>query len=187
MAVSHGGATPARLTWRLVLGALLCLLWLGCPAQDKPLSPQAAAFRQELRETLGKLTSALAGPVCDNDIQACEQAIMTLCPEAPRDALAFPFRLGIINRDGVLIYVNPPMKNVGEDYSQYQAVREALKGRRITNARLYAPDGKEVYLILAPMFKNRQLAGLLVVRLDPALVQQRWGLGEEDFLAVDLN
>lgn len=79
------------------------------------------------------------------------------------------------------------MKNIGEDYSQYQAVREALKGRRITNARLYAPDGTEVYLILAPMFKNRQLVGLLVLRLDPALVQQRWGLGEEDFLAVDLN
>jgi hypothetical protein len=112
---------------------------------------------------------------------------MTIYPEAPRDTLTFPFRLGIINRDGVLIYSIPPLRNIGEDYSHYQAVREALKSRRITNARLYAPDGKEVYLILAPMFKNRQLAGLLVLRLDPGLVMQRWGLGEEEFLAVDLN
>ncbi|MCL6620494.1 MAG: hypothetical protein K6T55_00180 [Syntrophobacterales bacterium] len=181
------GAPHDRLSWRLFLLALVGLLWLGCPARDKPLSPAAAAFRQEMRETLGKLLAVLVEPVCRNDTRACEQAIMTIYPEAPRDTLTFPFRLGIINRDGVLIYSIPPLRNIGEDYSHYQAVREALKSRRIINARLYAPDGKEVYLILAPMFKNRQLAGLLVLRLDPGLVMQRWGLGEEEFLAVDLN
>lgn len=187
MADSPGYGPQEQLARRFVLVALICLLWLGCPTREKPLSPQAEAFRQEMRETLGTLTAVLVEPVCRNDTKACEQAIIKIYPEAPRDTLTFPFRLGIINRDGVLIYTIPPMKNIGEDYSQYQAVREALKGRRIKNARLYAPDGKEVYLILAPMFKNRQLVGLLVLRLDPALVQQRWGLSEEDFLAVDLN
>lgn len=187
MADSPESSPQERLTRRFALVALVCLLWLGCPAQDKALSPHAAAFRQELRETLATLTTVLVEPVCRNDTKACEQAILKIYPEAPQDTMTFPFRLGIINRDGVLIYTIPPMKNVGEDYSQYQAVRDALKGRRIKNARLYAPNGKEVYLILAPMFKNRQLVGLLVLRLDPALVQQRWGLGEEDFLAVDLN
>lgn len=187
MAGSPESSPQKRLTRRFALVTLVCLLWLGCPAQDKPLSPHAAAYRQEMRETLAKLMSALVEPVCRNDTKACEQAVMKIYPEAPQDTMTFPFRLGILNRDGVLIYTIPPLKNVGEDYSQYQAVRNALKGRRITSARLYAPDGKEVYLILAPMFKNRQLVGLLVLRLDPALVQQRWGLGEADFLGVDLN
>lgn len=187
MADSPESGLRARRAWCLALAVLLGLPWLGCPARETPPSPRAAAFRQEMREIIDKLTAVLAEPLCRNDVRACEEAISSLYPETSRDSVTFPFRLGIINREGVLIHSIPPGRTPGEDYSQYQAVRQALRGRRITNARLYAPDGKEVYLILAPIFKNRQLAGLLVLRLDPALVQQRWGLGEEEFLNVDLN
>jgi len=178
---------PPQSGWRVALLTFLTLLWLGCPAREQPLSPAAAAFKRDLRETIARLTAVLMEPVCQADARACEEAILSIYPQAPRDTLTFPFHVGVMNRDGVLIYTIPPVKNLGADYSQYQAVRDALRERRIRNVRLFAPNGRELYLILAPMLKDRRLVGLLLLRLDPERVAQRWGLSTEEFLAVNLN
>jgi hypothetical protein len=151
------------------------------------MSPAAAAFRRDLRETLGKLSKVLVEPVCQGDAAACEQAITSLYPEIPKDTMTFPFHVGVINQTGILIYTIPPVKSIGDDYSQYQAVKDALRERRIQNVRLYAPNGKELFLIISPLRKKGQVAGLLVLRLDPLQVRKKWGLTEQEFLALDLN
>lgn len=163
----------------LVLGA--------CSAAEKPLTPAAATFKKDMRETIGKLAQVLVEPVCRADAAACEQAIISIYPKAFQDTLAFPFHVGVVNQEGILIYTIPPVKDLGDNYSQYQGVREALKERRIKNVRLYAPNGKELYLILAPLQKKGQMVGLLILRLDPAHVKQKWGISEAEFLRLELN
>ncbi len=169
-----------------LLAAAALLFW-GCPAKEQPLSPAAATFRQDMRETIGKLSQVLVEPVCRNDAAACEQAIAAIYPEAPRDTLHFPFHLGVMNLQGILIYTIPPVKNIGDDYSQYQAVRDALRAQRIKNVRLFAPNGRELFLILAPLKKKEQMVGLLVLRLEPSQVKKKWGIDEQEFLDLNLN
>ncbi len=170
-----------------LLGVVLVLCGAGCWAPEDPLSPEAVAFRRDLRETIGNLSKVLVEPVCRNDAAACEQAITSIYPRAPQDTLTFPFHVGVMNQQGILIYTIPPVQNIGDDYSQYQAVREALRERRIKTVRLFAPNGQELYLVLAPLRKKEQMVGLLVLRLDPVQVRQKWKINEQEFLSLNLN
>lgn len=172
---------------RLLLVTVLGLCFPGCPAPKEALSPAAAAFKNDMRETIGKLSKVLVEPVCRDDAAACEKAIAAIYPEAPKDTLTFPFHVGVMNQKGILIYTIPPVKNIGDDYSQYKAVKDALKAQRIKNVRFFAPNGKELLLVLAPLMKKEEMVGLLVLRLDPGQVKKKWGISEKEFLALNLN
>lgn len=174
----------------LCLGLVILLLSLGlagCTAKAPPLSPRAAAFKKDVRDILARLTPALAGPLSRNDGKAAEQAIMSLYPIAGQEQDDFPFWLGVMSQDGVLVAALPPVKLIGADFIDYQIVTETLKNRRINTKRLYSPDNAPVYFVLAPIIVNDSLEGLVGLRLTAAQALKKWGITEEEFQAMDLN
>jgi len=172
---------------RVLLIFILALGLAGCAAKEPPLSPRAAAFKKDVRDILARLTPALAGPLSRNDGKAAEQAILSLYPTAGQDQDDFPFRLGVMSQDGVLVATLPPAKLIGADFIDYQLVQETLKNRRINTKRLYSPDGAPVYFVLAPVLDNDRIAGLVGLRLTAAQALKKWGITEKEFQAMDLN
>lgn len=165
----------------------LALGLAGCTAKAPPLSPQAAAFKKEVRDIIARLTPALAGPLSRDDAKAAEQAILFLYPTAGQEQDDFPFRLGVMSKDGVLVAALPPVKLIGADFIDYQLVQETLKKRRINKKRLYSPDDAPVYFVLAPIMVNDSHVGLVVLRLTAAQALKKWGITEKEFQAMDLN
>jgi hypothetical protein len=168
---------------------ILPLAWglTGCTAKAPPLSPRAAAFKKDVRDILARLTPALAGPLSRNDGKAAEQAILSVYPTAGQEQDDFPFWLGVMSKDAVLVAALPPVKLIGADFIDYQLVREILKNRRINTKRLYSPDNAPVYFVLAPIMVNDSLVGLVGLRLTAAQALRKWGITEPEFQAMDLN
>lgn len=163
------------------------LILAGCAAKEPPLSPGAAAFKKEVRGIIAKLTPALAGPLSTNDAQAAQAAIMSLYPSAGQDKDDFPYRLGALTKEGILLASLPPVKTIGADFIHYQLVQDTLDNRRINKKRLYAPDGASVYIILAPVEVKGNCVGLVVLRVTAAQALKKWGITEKEFQEMDLN
>jgi hypothetical protein len=172
----------------LVLLILLPALGLaGCKAQAPPLSPGAAAFKKDVRDILARLTPALAGPLAQNDAKAAEQVMLSLYPTAGQEQAGFPFWLGALSKEGVLLAALPPAPAIGDDFIKYQGVQEILAKRRINKKRLYAPDGAPIYLILAPVMVQDNIVGLVGLRVTAVQALKKWGITEKEFQAMDLN
>jgi hypothetical protein len=165
----------------------LALGLAGCRAQGPPLSPRAAAFKKDVRDIIARLTPALSGPLAHNDAKAVEQAILSLYPTAGQEKDDFPFRVGAMSKDGILLTALPPVQAIGADFIKYQLVQETLDNRRINKKQLYAPDGAPIYIVLAPAMVQDNLVGLLGLRLTAAQALQKWGITEQEFQAMDLN
>ncbi len=170
-----------------VLAFLLGLTLLACQAQAPPPSPEAAAFKRDVQEILTRLGPALAAPLAQDDAQAVQQAILSLYPQAGQETDEFPFRVGVVDQTGILVAALPPPAGKADDFSQYTVVREALKSRRWGKARLFAPDGSTLWVIVAPVAAQRQLQGLVVLRLTAAQAKQKWGISEQEFLQLNLD
>ena len=172
----------------LVLLILLLALGLaGCKAQAPPLSPGAAAFKKDVQDIIARLTPALAGPLAQNDAKAAEQVILSLYPTAGQEQADFPFRLGALSKEGVLLASLPPAQAIGDDFIKYQGVQEILASRRLNKKRLYAPDGAPVYFVLAPVMVQDNIVGLVGLRVTAAQALKKWGITEPEFQAMDLN
>jgi hypothetical protein len=168
---------------------ILLLAWGsgGCTTKALPLTPGAAAFKKEVREIITRLTPALTGPLARSDAQAAEQAILSLYPTAGQDQDDFPFQLGAMSKEGVLVATLPPVKLIGADFINYQLVQETLSNRRINKKRLYSPDDAPVYFVLAPIMANDNFVGLVALRLTATQALKKWGITESEFQAMDLN
>jgi hypothetical protein len=171
----------------LVLIFLLALSLAGCATQEPPLSPGAAAFKKEVQTIITKLTPALGEPVSRNDAQAAMAAILSLYPDAGQDKEDFPFRLGVLSKEGVLLTSVPPVKTIGADFINYQLVQETLDDRRINKKQFYAPDGAPVYIVLAPIMVQGNCAGLVGLRVTAAQALKKWGITEKEFKEMNLN
>jgi len=166
---------------------LLALSLAGCAVQEPPLSPGAAAFKKDVQTIIAKLTPALAGPLSHNDAQAAKAAILSLYPDAGQDKDDFPFRLGALTKDGILLTSLPPVKAIGADFINYQLVQETLDKRRINKMQLYAPDGAPIYIVLAPIMVQGNCAGLVGLRVTAAQALKKWGITGKEFKETNLN
>jgi hypothetical protein len=181
--VKHG-LTIIRACLALVI---LLLPLAGCKGKEPPLSPRAAAFKREVQAIIAKLAPALAGPLTRNDGKAAEQAILSLYPTAGQEQDDFPFRLGAMSKDGILLATLPPLQAIGSDFINYQLVQETLDKRCINKMRLYAPNGASVYIVLAPVMVQDNLVGIMGLRLTAVQALKRWGITEQEFREMDLN
>jgi hypothetical protein len=187
--VENGAAFFLR-NWRL--GLALCIFSLalglaGCTAHEPPSSPGAAAFRKDVRGILARLAPRLTGPLSRNDAQAATQAILSQYPAAGQDDPNFPFWLGVLSKDGILLTSLPPVKAIGADFIQYQLVRETLKKKSIGKTRLYAPSGAPIYIVLAPVMAQDNVVGFVGLRVTAAQALKKWGITEQEFQQLDLN
>lgn len=171
----------------VVLLILLLGLSYGCQTKEPPLSPAAAAFKQEVKECIGRLVKPLMQPVLKKDKAAINEALKKTEPEAIKLCRMCPFRMGVMDKNGDTLAVYPPMKDAHLDFYNYEVVQQALKNRKIAQQRLFLQDGSGLYVICVPLVREEQLIGILAVALSAAEAQKRWGLTEKEFLRLDFN
>ena len=166
---------------------LLALGLTGCTAGGPPLSPNAKAFKKDVRGIINKLSAALAGPLSHNDAEAAKAAILSAYPTAGQDKDDFPFWLGAMTKDGILLTALPPVPSIGQNFIDYQLVQTTLKNRRINQTELFRPDGTPVYIVIAPVLVQGNCVGLVGLRLTAAQALKKWGITEQEFQKMNLN
>jgi len=185
---SAKGKEPGRflvlLTVLLVLGGLGAL-W-GCQAKEPPLSPAAATFKRDLKGSLAELAQRLGEPVKSGDVQAIQQVLQAHTPESLKMCRLCPFAVAVLDLDGATMAVYPPQEH-SKNYSQYQVVAKALREGRTGQAKLFLPDGAQLYVICTPLLEGERNHGVLVFMARAVEVQARYGISDEEFLAVDFN
>jgi hypothetical protein len=177
-------ATPSCF---MVVIFLLAQGLTGCTASGPPLSPEATAFKKDVRGIIARLSTALAGPLSLNDAEAAKAAILSAYPSAGQDKADFPFWLGAMTKDGILLTALPPVPSIGQDFIKYQLVQTTLKNRRINQKELYGPDGTPIYIVLAPVMVQGNCVGLVGLRLTAAQALKKWSITEQEFQKMDLN
>lgn len=173
--------------WPAALLLLLLLVLGGCQAGEPPLSPEAAAFKKEVQDCLNRLSQGLAGAIVKKDVPAMNEVLKHLEPDTIKLCRMCPFRIGILNKEGETLTVFPFKPDSMADFSSYDVVVQTLKNRKVNQQRFYLQDGSQIYLICVPLFQGEDLVGILALSLSAQEAQQRWGLTEKEFLAIDFN
>ena len=171
----------------VVLLVLLLGLTYGCQTKEPPLSPAAAAFKQEVKECIGRLVKPLMQPIIKRDKAAITEALKKTEPEAIKLCRMCPFRMGVMDKNGDTLAVYPPTKETNLDFYNYEVVQQALKTRKIAQQRLFLQDGSGLYVICVPLVREEQVIGILAVALSTTEAQKRWGITEKEFLSLDFN
>ena len=189
------GATMARLfpgrtrpsrAWPLLLLLLLGLLG-GCQAKEPPLSPAAAAFKKEVQDCLDRLCRGLVGLILKRDVDALNETLKRVEPEAIKLCRMCPFRIGILDKNGETLTVYPFKIEAMGNFANYEGVARTLKNRRINQQRLYLQDGSQIYLILIPLLRDKDLVGIMVLSLSAKDAHDRWDLKEKEFMQINFN
>ena len=82
----------------------------------------------------------------------------------------------------------PVKKNdKAKDFSSYDVVIKAINSKKIQQQRLFLQDGAKLYLVCAPLIREDTLIGLVAIAISSTDAQQKWGLKEKEFLALDFN
>ncbi len=172
---------------RLFLALLLVPFAVGGCAVPPPPSPEAEAFRLEIKGILTKLQQSLAAPTAQRDIAAIDKILATTAGTSPGICLDCPYRSGVLDDSGVLLTTYPKAGIVGMNFSSFGHFSETIQRRRITQRPVYLPDRSKMYFINAPLVHDRQVVGAVVLALTPADLERKWHLSEAEFLALNLN
>lgn len=173
--------------WVVLLLMVLLGPGPGCQTQEHPLSPAAASFKQEIKECIDRLAGPLLEPVLKRDTAAINETLKKTEPEAIKLCRMCPFRIGVMDKNADTLAVYPPRKNKHLDFYNYEVVQQALKTRKIAHQRLFLQNGARLYAVCAPLVQKEQIVGLLAIALSADDARQRWGLTENEFLALDFN
>jgi hypothetical protein len=168
---------------------LLCLAVVvgGCQAKEPPLSKATVAFKQEVKDALHKLSSVLIEPVSEGDVGNINSAIQKVYSKAIREGRPLAFAVAILDKDAVRLTSYPSKPYNIQKFSNYRAVVKALKKRQIAQGRLYLQGGAQLYVVCSPLLRQGKLAGVLILCLNSPKVNQKWGVSEEEFLAINFN
>lgn len=183
----YGKKLPKFFRLWVVLLILLLGFSYGCQTKEPPLSPAAARFKQEVKECIGSVTKPLIGPLSKRDAAGIHAALKKTEPENLKLCVRCPFRMGVMDVDGTSLALYPPRKNANLDFYKYEVVQQALKDRKIAQQRLYLQDGSSLYVICVPLLKDYQVMGILAIALSASEAKNKWGLTEEEFMAIDFN
>ena len=172
--------------WPIFLLLLLMVL-SGCPAAEPPLSPAAASFKKEVQECLDRLCQGLVGSILKGDVDALNETLKKVEPEAIKLCRMCPFRIGILNKNGETLTIYPYKVEAMGNYANYEGVAQTLKNRQINQQRLYLQDGSQIYLMFIPLLHDQNLVGIMVLSLSAKDAHDRWSLTEKEFLNINFN
>ncbi len=172
--------------WPILLLLLLMVLG-GCQASEPPLTPAAAAFKKEVQECLDRLCQGVVGAIVKGDVAALNETLKHIEPEALKLCRMCPFRIGILDKTGETVTVYPFKAEAMANFSNYEAVVQTLKDRKVNQQRLFLQDGSQIYIICVPLLQGENLVGIMVLSLSAEDAKKKWGLSETDFLAINFN
>jgi hypothetical protein len=172
--------------WVAVVGA--ALLFGGCQAKKPPLSPAAAAFKKEVRQCINEYSQAVMEPLASNNVAAISAGLEKVEPQALKLCRMCPFRVAVLNHAGEALAVHPPMlERKSSNFSNYELVIKTINSKKIQQQRFFLQNGSKLYIICVPLIRQEKVIGLLAIAIDAAEAEQRWGLTDKEFLALDFN
>jgi hypothetical protein len=173
--------------WAVFLASAVILL-SGCQAREVPLSPGAAAFKQEIKSCLTNLAATLTEPVATRDLAGIRAALEKAESPAVKLCRLCPFEIGVTDQSGETLAAYPPKGDgKGKNYSQYDLVIKTINSKKTQQQRFFLPGGSELYLVCAPLIRQDKLIGLVAIAISSVEASKRWGLTEKEFLALDFN
>ncbi|MFZ5449328.1 MAG: hypothetical protein ACOZFS_11890 [Thermodesulfobacteriota bacterium] len=175
----------AQLGLALVVAAILLC---GCQTKQAPLSPGAATFKKEIQDCLSKLSTPLMEPVARKDIPAITATLEKVESPAVKLCSLCPFRIGVLDAQGEALAAYPSKSgNNRRNFSSYDLITKTVNSKKIQQQRFYLQDGSQLYIISAPLVREANVIGLVVIAINSEDAKKRWDLTDKDFLAMDLN
>jgi len=170
----------------LLAGAAILLA--GCQARQAPLSPGAAAFKQEIKNCLDNLNVSLSEPVSTQNLAAIRAALEKVESPAVKLCRLCPFEIGVLTTSGETLAQYPPKgSNKTKNFSEYELVKKAISSKTVQQQQLFLQDGAKLYLICGPLIRSGTLIGLVAIAINSVDAEKRWGLKEKEFMALDFN
>jgi len=172
--------------WPALLTALVLVLG-GCPAKEPPLTPAEAAFKQEVKGMIHKLSPLLVEPVAQGSIAQINVALQKFFSDPQNEPRSCPLNIVVTDKTGVTLGKYPVGKGFGVDFSTYSLVQKVLQEGRTAQGRFFLQDGSRIYVVCAPLLQDKEVVGLLAVAVDAGEAHRACGLSESKFLALDFN
>ncbi len=173
----------------VILLLLLLLAGMGCGKEEAPLKGGALELKKEVKKTLQKLAPLILDPVLKRDEKAAEAALEKFVSETLQKSRAYPTAIGILIKDGTVMvrWSRTGFHINAENYIQYKIVSETLKNRKTNQQRLFLQGGERVYMICAPILREKNVEGAVGLGFSASELKEQLGLSEEEFLAIDFN
>jgi hypothetical protein len=157
----------------------------GCQKKEIPLSKEAQACKNEMLGEMHMLTSALTGPVSQQDWQAAESILRTSFDKLNKEGKLIPLRIGILDRDAITKVMVPPRKDESLDFRNYAPARVVYEQQKITQAMLYL-EGNKIFILVGPLLQQSRVIGAVVL-VFPEKEIQKCKLSDQEFLSIDFN
>jgi len=98
------------------------------------------------------------------------------------------YAAGVLDGDGIVVAAaSQGGSGKGIYFSRYELFRKVMKQRRIVPFRLYLQDGSRLMAVAAPLGEDGLAAGVLVLTFLSGELADRWGITEEEFLALEFD
>ncbi len=166
---------------------VICLAVIlgGCQKKEIPLSKAAEACKKGMLEEMSMLTTALTGPVAQQDWQAAEAMLQTSFDKLKKEGKPAPFRIGVLDRDAITRVMVPPRKDESLDFRNYAPARVVYEQKKMTQAMLYL-EGNKIFILVGPLLQQSQVTGAVVL-VFPEEEIHKCHLSDQEFLGIDFN
>lgn len=166
---------------------VLCLFLCGCQAKEPPLSPAAASFKKEVTAEIHKLSPPLLEPVAKRSAAQINVTLQKIFSDPQNEGPLWPYKIVVTDKDGVSLGKYPVEKGFAMDFSNYSVVQKCLQDCKTTYGRLFTAKGAKMYIICSPILQGEEVRGILALALDAKEVNHKWGISEQEFLALEFN
>ena len=177
--------TAGRARLWVFLAICLVVILGGCQKKEIPLSKAAQACKTDMLGQMRLLTTALTGPVAQQDWQAAQSSLQTSFDKLQKEGKLTPFRIGVLDRDGITQVMVPPGKGGSLDFSAYAPARVVYEQQKMAQAMLYL-GGKKIFVLIGPFLRQNQVTGAAVL-VFPEEEIQKCHLSDQEFMSIDFN
>jgi|UniRef100_A0A7C3Z3A4 hypothetical protein len=179
------GQAAGRMSRWVYLLIGLSVISGGCGSPEVQLSKAGQACKAGLLREMALLTTALAGPVAQQDWDALQPILQNCYGRIEREGGFVPFRIVVLDQNGIVQAVFPESKQGKLDFSNYDPTRMVYAQKRKVQALLYL-EGKKIFIFMAPVLHNHQVSGAVVMGF-PEEALEKWQVSEKEFLSIDFN
>ena len=160
----------------------------GCGKKEPPLSKEALSLKKEIKERIEKYSPVFVDPLSRGDKAAVQEALAKLSAEFTKDGQPLTWGAAVLDKDGITLgALTSGGPQTGLDYSNMKSVAEVLKSRKMIQGKFYRKDGFNAYYVVGPLLQKEELVGLFVLGLPTKEVNEKRGVSEKEFMAIDFN
>lgn len=171
----------------------LLVLAVGCQT-DKPLSPQARQFKQAVGQQLELLAKGVADGLARSDNLAIDATLTAYFAQTPWAALPCPYSVHVVDSGynyllGRHHSASSEISQVEKgraNYNHFQKIFRHLQNGQIVPMRFYDLDGPYI-VICAPLFHGSDFMGAVGFLFATNCIFERYGLAQDQVLAIDFN